>query len=391
MAAVSSKRPARKVRVEFRQNRQVRRRIDDWTQRYRAGDDAVLDTRRSESVRAKGDLSRKRTILVDEHEAPLVDESQWRAGTVTKVHGLVVYVTDEAGGRWECTVRRVLRTRLIESRAPLCVGDRVWVSDQSKVLDGRPTGVVERVAPRRSTLARRDRRQRAHSLVANADQLLAVVSVAQPRLPPHLVDRYIVAALKGQLTPVLCFNKMDLLADNPPTDEDEETPVRHSAAEAIDEFRQLGYRCLCTSVVTGAGLAELRDVLRGHLTVLSGQSGVGKSSLLNALQPGLNLRVQEVSDENEKGRHTTTLAELLPLDFGGFVVDTPGIRAFDLWSVAPGELEACFVEFVPHLQHCRFKNCLHRDEDGCAVRAAVEAGRISTRRYYSYLKMFDEV
>ncbi len=391
MVTVPRKRPTRKVRVEFRQNRQVPGRSDDWTQRYRAGDDGVLESRRSESVRAKGDLSRKRTILVDEHDVPVVDETQWLSGTVTKVHGLVAYVTGAGGRQWECNVRRVLRTRLIESRAPLCVGDRVWLSDQSKAHDGRSIAVIERVAPRRSTLARRDRRQRAHSIVANADQLLAVVSVAQPRLPPHLVDRYIVAALKGQLTPVLCFNKVDLLAAESPPEADDEAPVRRSVPEVIDEFRQLGYPCLCTSAVTGAGLPELRDALRDHLTVLSGQSGVGKSSLLNALQPGLDLRVQEVSEENEKGRHTTTLAELLPLEGGGFVVDTPGIRAFDLWSVAPGELEACFVEFIPYIQRCRFSNCLHRDEDDCAVRAAVEAGEISNRRYYSYLKMFEEV
>ena len=124
--------------------------------------------------------------------------------------------------------------------------------------------------------------------------------------------------------------------------------------------------------------------------MLSGQSGVGKSSLLNAIQPGLNLAVAKVSEETEKGKHTTTHARLLRLDFGGYVVDTPGIRAFDLWEVNPAELEVFFPEFVEPLQHCHFKDCLHRDEEGCAVRAAVEAGQISLRRYLSYLKMFEE-
>ena len=136
---------------------------------------------------------------------------------------------------------------------------------------------------------------------------------------------------------------------------------------------------------------ELRAALQDHITVLSGQSGVGKSSLINALQPGLDLMVRTVSDENEKGRHTTSLAELLPLDFGGFVVDTPGIRAFDLWSVEPGELEAYFIEMIPRVSKCRFNNCTHRNEEGCAVIAAVENGEISARRYYSYVKMFEEV
>ncbi len=386
-----SRKRSRKVRVDFRQNRQVRRRADDWTRQYRAGEPAIEDTQRVESVRAKGELSRKRTILLGDDELPLVHESEWLRGTVTKVHGLISYVLGEDGQRWECTVRRVLRTLLIATRAPVTVGDRVWFSDQSKAHEGRPVGVIERVAPRSTTLSRRDRRRREHAIVANADQLLAVVSVAQPRLRPHLVDRYIVAACKGALRPLLCFNKIDLLTAQTVTEDDDERQSGLAVPEVLAEFRALGYTCLETSAVTGAGLDALRAALRGHMTVLSGQSGVGKSTLLNALQPGLKLPTRDVSPENEKGRHTTTLAELLPLDCGGFVVDTPGIRAFDLWAVQPGELEACFIEFVPLVPQCRFRDCSHRYEDGCAVRAAVERGAISTRRYSSYLKMFDEV
>jgi ribosome biogenesis GTPase / thiamine phosphate phosphatase len=387
-----ARQPKRKVRVDFRQNRQSRRRSDDWTRQYRAEDAHLDETDRTESVRAKGDLSRKRTIIVDDRDLPAVDEALWCAGTITRVHGLICYVTAADGRSWECTVRRVLRTRLIESRAPVTVGDQVWFSDQSKQHDGAPVGVIERVAPRTTILARRDRRQRAHTIVANADQLLAVVSVAQPRLRPHLVDRYIVAACKGGLRPILCFNKIDLLAPDSAaeSDEDEERGGL-MVSDIIAEFRELGYACLCTSALSGAGLPELGSVLQGHMTVLSGQSGVGKSSLLNALQPALALPTSTVSAENEKGRHTTTLATVWPLDGGGFVVDTPGIRAFDLWSVAPGELEACFVEFIPLVPQCRFGDCSHRYEEGCAVIAAVADGVISARRYYSYLKMFAEV
>jgi len=385
------KRPTRKVRVEFRQNRQSRRRSDEWTRQYHAAEQGLEESRRGETVRAKGDLSRKRTILVDQRDAHAVDESQWLRGTIVKVHGLIAFVRDEAGHQWECTVRRVLRTLLIESRSPVTVGDRVWISDQAEVSAARlPVAVIERVEPRVSTLSRRDARKRQHLIVANAEQLLAVISIAQPRLRPHLVDRYIVTALKGRLAPVLCFNKVDLLDESLQTEEDEGRFGR-SVRDAIQEFRDLGYTCLATSAVTGAGLDDLRAALKDRVTVLSGQSGVGKSTLINAIQPGLNLRTREVSEETEKGRHTTSHAELLPLDFGGFVVDTPGIRAFDLWSVEPGELEAYFVEFVPFVQQCRFNDCSHRYEDGCAVIAAVESGEISERRHYSYLKMFDEV
>jgi len=387
---MAKKRSTRKVRVDFRQNRQVRRRSDEWTRQYHADEQRLEETQRGETVRAKGDLSRKRTILVDQKDLHAVHESEWQRGTVIKVHGLFAYVIDGGGQTWECTVRRILRTLLIESRSPVTVGDRVWFSAQPSAAAALAAGVIERVEERVTRLSRRDARKRQHTIVANADQLLAVISVAQPHLRPHLVDRYIVAALKGQLRPVLCFNKMDLLGEDTVTAEDDRQP-RLSVRDAIQEFRVLGYPCLCTSAVTGVGLDELRTALRDHITVLSGQSGVGKSTLLNALQPALNLRTRDVSADTEKGRHTTSHAELLPLDFGGFVVDTPGIRAFDLWSVEPGELEACFVEFIPYVQKCRFNDCSHRFEDGCAVIAAVENGEISARRYYSYLKMFDEV
>lgn len=384
------KRPGRKVRVDFRQNRQVRRRADDWTQRYRADSERLEDTELGESVRAKGALSRKRTVIVDEHNMTVVDEAQWLAGTVIKVHGLIAYVRDDQDRAWECTVRRVLRTLLINSRSPVTVGDRVWFSDQAAACDGEPVGVIERVAERKSRLSRRDRRKREHTIVANADQLLAVVSVAQPRLRPHLVDRYIVAALKGGLEPIICFNKVDLLDDNELTEEDSgRTGI--SVREVLVEFQDLGYRCLLTSPLHGVGMDELRETLARRVTVVAGQSGVGKSTLLNKIQPTLNLTTQTVSEENEKGRHTTTLAEMHRLDIGGYVVDTPGIRAFDLWSVEPGELEALFVEFAPLVEKCRFSNCSHRNEAGCAIAAAVENGVISARRYFSYLKMLEEV
>ena len=389
---MAKKRPAgRKKRVDFRQNRQQPRRTSDWTRQFHEDADKLADERLSESVRAKGDLSRRRTIIVDDDDAPLMDDSLWLPATVTAVFGLVSRVDDEAGQSWDCTVRRVLRTRLIEQRSAVTVGDRVWFSDQSRLHDGRRVGVVERVAERRGTLSRRDRRGREHTIVANADQLLIVASVAQPRFKPHLIDRYLVAAAKGDLRPVLCFNKIDLQAERPDLDEDEIDSAAITVDELIEEYRRLGFCCLTTSATTGTGLDELRAELTGRMTVLSGQSGVGKSSLLNALQPGLNLTVAEVSADTEKGKHTTSHAQLLKLDFGGYVVDTPGIRQFDLWSIDPGELEAYFVEFVPYVPNCRFRNCTHREEDGCAIIAAVEADEIDPRRYFSYLKMLREV
>lgn len=381
----------RKLRLPFRQNRLQPRRTADWTRRYHQQPDELADARRCEAVRAKGELSRKRTVIVGQDDAPLVDEALWRPGTVTSVLGPLCRVDDRQGRNWDCLTRRLLRTLLIQQRAPIAVGDRVWFSDHSARHDGQRVGVIERVAPRQTRLSRRDARGREHTLVANADQLLIVASIARPRLKPHLLDRYIVAATKGALRPLLCFNKVDLLAGAPDLTDEQLDPGSASVEELIAEYGRLGYRCLRTSALTGRGLTELRAELPGHLTVLSGQSGVGKSSLLNALQPGLNLPVAEVSAESEKGRHVTSHARLLRLDFGGYVVDTPGIRQFDLWAVAPGELERCFVEFVPFVQQCRFSDCTHRQEEGCAVVAAVAAGSISPRRHRSYLKMLKEV
>jgi ribosome biogenesis GTPase len=403
------KRSGQKKRVEFRKNRQPTRRRGDWTARYQRDEVGTEDTHASESLRGKGDVSRKRTILVDDTDAPRVDEERWMPGTITAIHGLICRVDDPAGQNWDCTVRRVLRTLLIEQRAPVVAGDRVWFSDQSAAHDGQPVGVIERVAPRTSMLSRRDARGREHGIVANADQILIVASVAQPRLKPHLIDRYLIAAGKGGLRPIICLNKMDLLEgdDEPPgelrasahaepqpdgeSEPDDETVGADPVEAATREFASLGYRVLRTSAVSGLGVEELRAELLGHTTVLSGQSGVGKSSLLNAVEPGLGLVVGEVSDENEKGRHTTTVARLLRLRSGGAVVDTPGIRQFDLWSVEPGELEAYFTEFQPYISQCRFRDCHHRNEEGCAVAAAAESGEISRRRYRSYVKALEEM
>lgn len=381
----------RKVRVNFKRNRGQRRRSDDWTQRYHAGDDKLADERGSESVRAKGDLSRKRTIIVGDDDTPLVEQSEWITGIVVRVHGLIAYIEDDQDREWACTVRRVLRTRLIEQRGSVTVGDQVWFSDASQYHDGEAVGVIENVAERTSTLSRRDRRKREHTIVANADQLLGVFSIRQPNLKPHLVDRYIIAAHRGGLRPILCFNKCDLLEDDLTADTTD-TADAHTltVAQAIGEFQKLGYCCILTSATAGVGIDELREELKGHMTVVSGQSGVGKSSLVNALQPGLELHTQTVSEESEKGRHTTTHAELHRLDFGGYVVDTPGIRAFDLWDVRREELELFFVEIGDRVADCRFGDCTHQHETACAVRAAVESGEISERRYLSYLKIFQE-
>lgn len=400
------------MRVDFRPNRGKPSRESDWTRRYEGRVDEALDAESSRSVRAKGEISRKRTIIVDETDLPAVREAEWFEGTVTAVHGRLCRVDDALKQEWQCTIRRVLRTLAIDQRFPVACGDRVRFSASPESTDTTRVGVIERVEPRRSVLSRRESREnrgREHIVVANADQLLILSAVAKPRYKAHLIDRYLVAASKGGLSPIVCFTKCDLAGAEVANEDDCQagegsiTPAGDGAAgederdaqtdleSLIEEYRALGYRCLVTSAVRGDGLEELSSLLRGHITVFSGQSGVGKSSLINAIEPTLNLAVMEVSGANEKGRHATTIARLMRLGSGGYVVDTPGIRQFDMWSVTSAELEAYFPEFQPLLSRCRFKDCLHGDEVGCAVRAAAEEGRISWRRYLSYVKMLSEL
>ncbi len=397
---MAKKRAGKKLRVEFRQNRQQRRRESDLTRKFREDGDAVDNRAQSETVRAKGELSRKRTVLVDDQNAPRVDEALWLRGVVTAVHGLVCRV-DSAGRNWDCVVRRKLRTLLIVERTPVACGDRVWFSDHSDHHDGLHVGVIERVDERVSCLSRRDFRGREHILVANADQLVIVSSVARPRPKPHLIDRYLVAAGRGGMRPVIVFNKCDLRAtlageraDESDLDlemEEQELPRRMGLDDLLAEYRALGYTVIEASAATGEGVDRVAGEFAGRTSVVSGQSGVGKSSLINRIEPELNLDVGDVSEGTEKGRHTTTHARLVPLARGGYVVDTPGIRQFDVWSVEPGELEAYFAEIAERVAECRFKDCHHTVEDGCAVREAVELGDISSRRYASYLKLLSEM
>jgi ribosome biogenesis GTPase len=365
----------KKVRVDLRKNRSKPPRQRDWTRSFQEAGDSTAPAQ--ERVRAKGELSRKRTIIQDEGGAtgrepaamPAVDVSACRPGRVLRVHGLASVVELEGGEQLRCSVRRVLRTLATDERNIVATGDRVWVLPAPG-----GEGVIERVEPRHGLLTRASR-GREHVLVANVDQVVIVMSLVEPELKPHLIDRYLASATQGGIAPVICLNKADL--------------VEHAACQpVIGLYSQLGIPTLLTSASTGLGIERLRRLLRDRETVFAGQSGVGKSSLLNALEPGLGLRVREVSEATQKGRHTTTTAELLRLDIGGWVVDTPGIRQFQLWDILPEEVEGFFPEFRPFVPHCAYPDCTHTHEDRCAIQDAVARRLISQTRYRSYLGLF---
>jgi ribosome biogenesis GTPase len=359
-------------RVDFRRNRQAPARRKHWV--VPEDDDRAPDEVSSESVRAKGDLSRKRTVAEGGENRP-ANEGRWEKGIAVAARGQFVDV-DVNGRVWPCTIRRILRTRSIQNRSPDRDGDEVAISivaDEAGVVS---EGVIEHVYPRRTALTRCDGKK-THVIAANVDQVLIVTSIREPMIKAHLLDRYLVAAHAGNLPAVICVNKVDL--DPDPEDE---------TAEILARYHRLGYSAVATSTVDGTGQDELRRLLEGKVTLLAGQSGVGKSSLINAVDPGLNLKTAAVSIGTEKGRHTTTTAVWLKLGFGGAVVDTPGIRALDVAMVPINELEMHFVEFVDRLAQCKFPNCVHIHEEGCAVKAAMASGQIDESRYASYVEMF---
>jgi ribosome biogenesis GTPase / thiamine phosphate phosphatase len=283
-------------------------------------------------------------------------------------------------GDYTCRLRGKLKQRR-QSTDLAAIGDRVEIALQP---DG--TGMIESVAPRARVLSRqapgghdRGRSQQLAQgaeqvIVANPEQVVLVFACAQPAPHLRMLDRFLVVAEVNRLPAVICANKLDLVAPQ-------------AAHELFDLYGRLGYTVVYSSAANGAGVEELRQLLRGRLSVLSGPSGVGKSSLLNALQPGLGLQARAVSEATFKGRHTTVYSELLPLKEGGYVADTPGIRSLGLWDVEPEELDAYFVDIKPYVAICEFGDCTHISERGCAVRRALEAGEIAPSRYDSYRRL----
>ncbi|MBL7064754.1 MAG: ribosome small subunit-dependent GTPase A [Anaerolineae bacterium] len=307
-------------------------------------------------------------------------------GLVIKAQSGFFTVHTDAGD-FVCQVRGRLKQKRRDTDL-MAIGDRVRISLAE---DG--SGMIEEIAARERALARLapqaggrgsrrwDRNgylaEREQVSVANPDQAIFVFSCAEP--PPNLrmLDRLLVGAEIQHIPAVVCVNKIDLAGSQ-------------EAQTLFGIYQEIGYPVLYTSAVTGEGVDELRDTLQGRLSALVGPSGAGKTSLLNAIQPGLGLRVRDVSRATREGRHTTVVPQLIPLDAGGWVADTPGIRALALFDVDPEELDAYFPDIAPLVAHCRFSDCTHTVEPGCAVMQAVEERRVSQHRYESYVRLREE-
>ncbi len=364
----------KKIRAELRKRHDTRRRKRDLTRDYESRHPDLDDAPQGERVTGKGDLTRKRTVIGSESQhdqqhgfdvVPDVDLAECLPGRVLSVHGLTSEVQADDGHIFKCATRGLLKTLSTDQRHVVAAGDQVMFRPE-----GDQGGWIVRVEPRHGVLSRTSK-GRQHVIVTNVDLLLIISSAAEPVLKPNLIDRFLITAESAGIRPIVCINKIDLV-----------DPA--GLQPLVGVYGRMGYQVLLASAETGAGIPELRQWVAGRQSVVAGQSGVGKSSLLNAIETGLQLRVREVSSENQKGRHTTTAARLIPLSQGGWIVDTPGIRQFQLWDVIAEEVAGFFRDIRPFVNLCRYPDCTHTHEDLCAVKDAVADGLIDVRRYDSY-------
>jgi ribosome biogenesis GTPase len=299
-------------------------------------------------------------------------------GLVVKNTGSWYTVRTDDGQLLDCKVKGNFRLRGIRSTNPVAVGDRVTISFPSGSSGG---AFITEIEDRRNYIIRKsiNLSKQSHIIAANVDQALLVITVSHPQTATTFIDRFLASAEAYRVPVILIFNKTDLL------DEDE----RHYQEALVHLYETVGYECLQISAVTGQGLDKLTSLLQDKITLLSGNSGVGKSTLINRLVPGVNLRTAEISDAHNTGLHTTTFSEMIPMG-GGWVIDTPGIKGFGTFDMEKGELTSYFKEIFHFSKDCRFSDCTHTHEPGCAVLKALEEHYIAQSRYQSYLSMLDD-
>ncbi len=321
------------------------------------------ESREEAKSASRKDRSKYKKTNQKRKKAPKPPPSGLLSGRVLAIFGQRI-VVDEQGTSRSCVLAGALKKEARQIKNLVTVGDIVHFNEE---------GAIVHVEERYSVLSRADnlRRRKEQLIAANIDQVLITASVTDPSLKPGLIDRYIIAAMKGNMEPIIVINKMDMVEDQKGLD------------AVITLYRALGFTVVPVSATNGEGIDDLLEIMAGRASVFSGQSGVGKSSLINAVT-GLELKVGEVVEKTAKGAHTTTRTELIPLDRGGWCIDTPGIRSFGVWELSPDEVRHYYQEMMDISQHCKYANCSHTHEPGCAVIEHLKDGKIDPLRYDSY-------
>ena len=301
-------------------------------------------------------------------------------GLVVKNTGSWYTVRTDDDQLLDCKIKGNFRLKGIRTTNPVAVGDRVEVNEE---------GWIVAIEDRRNYIIRKsiNLSKQSHIIAANVDQAFLVVTVVNPQTSTTFIDRFLASAEAYRVPVVLVFNKTDLLDDD----------LRGYQGAVVNLYETIGYECRQVSAETGQGIDDLRALMQGKITLLSGNSGVGKSTLINKLVPGVNLRTAEISDAHNMGMHTTTFSEMIPLPEadgeqgkGGYLIDTPGIKGFGTFDMEPEEITSYFKDIFHFSKDCRFSNCTHTHEPGCAVLKAVEEHYIAESRYQSYLSMLDD-
>ncbi|SEI50569.1 ribosome biogenesis GTPase [Dyadobacter koreensis] len=302
---------------------------------------------------------------------------EFEKGLVIRSTGSWYEVRDDRDGHiWQCRLKGKFKTMGLKVTNPIAVGDfvRFEIEDENQ-----NSGIIYEILPRINYVVRASVHKTAHShlIAANVDQAILIATLVFPRTSLGFIDRFLVAIESFRIPGVIIFNKQDLLNDE----------IKEFQTQLMDLYSSLGYTCMATTAVTGEGLEDFRQLLRGKVSLLSGHSGVGKSTLVNTIAPALDIKTQEVSTFANKGVHTTTFAEMFELEPGTFIIDSPGIKELGLSDMKPEEISHYFPEMRERLNECRFNNCQHINEPGCAIKDAVSDGEIAFSRYESYLSM----
>ena len=298
-------------------------------------------------------------------------------GLVIKNTGSWYSVKTDTGKVVECKIKGNFRLKGIRSTNPVAVGDNVEIA-----LNSEGTAFITHIEERRNYIIRKSQNlsKQSHILAANVDQAFLIVTVNYPQTSTTFIDRFLASAEAYSVPVVLVFNKCDILSDD----------ERHYQQSMIHLYETIGYDCREVSAATGEGVEGLHKLLKGKITLLSGNSGVGKSTLINKILPEANLRTAEISDAHNTGMHTTTFSEMLELPEGGYIIDTPGIKGFGTFNMEPEELTSYFPEIFHFSKGCKFSNCTHTHEPGCAVLKAIDDHFIAQSRYQSYLNMLED-